>query len=481
MLLPLPGQAPPEEEFTYYESDLFLLRRAFLPEAREVFVLDPHQKVVRNRDTELSFIRTRRELDRIGKRPVPYALINLSRLPICAHPISRERLTAALTFFPSPRDEGLLPHAFTHYVMANPYGGMRWIIPGHLRHARFLRMYAEDVYHPLVYRWIVGAAAAMGRWRWVTDIRFRLYRKDDRPLPFLQERDGGFDAFALFGGRLNLHGRALVALYTGKRVEAFVKMAVRGGAVASLRREYDALRKLATYAFERLVIPSATWHESYIALTPIFSDAVPPLEHLDAPFLAAWRAVQRPFDRIADVPQWLEEARWREVWDELYSRARQRDVPVGVSARNVMRLLEAMKEAMTRLEGARLRFSLVHGDFSGRNIRWDGRKIYAVDWERMRWKAPAMSDFLAFWLAPFEARGTTDPEEVWPAVEKWMQDPRVQKALDMEASAIRRHFLMGLLDRSLYYLDRILSQDSIYHHINLRFYLWYRLFQTFYR
>lgn len=480
MLPPLPSRTPPEEQFTYYESDLYALARVFFPDVDTVFVMDPHQRTVHNWDTDLVFVNARADLQQVGRRPVPYALINLSRLPIKAHPIDHGRLAAALSFFPSHRDEELLPYGRNYYAMANPYGGIRWIVPENLRHARFLSLYAEDVYHPMIYRGIVAAAARWGRWRWVTDVRFRLYRKDDTLLPRLKGIDHiTYDSFALFSGRLNLHGRVLAALYDRNRISAFVKTAVQKGAAGALQHEYEVLRKLAAYSFERLVIPSTVRQGDDVIFQPIFPENARPLQELSPMFLAAWRSIQQPFDQMIEAEKWMEQTHWPATVETLTEQARRNDVPVGVSAQNVLRLLEQIKAAIDKSVGRVLRFSLTHGDFSGRNIHWDGRKVYAVDWERARWTAPAMSDFLAFHLEPFEARGVIDPDEVMPDLEAWMKDPEVQQVLDLDEQALRAHLLLSLIDRSLYYLSRLLPKRSIYHQINLRFYLWYQLFHRF--
>ncbi len=475
-MIPLPRRTPKEDHFDFFESDLYLLRKVFLPHADVVYILDPLQRVRQNWDTDLVFVQDRAALQSIGRRPAPYGLINLSKLPIRRHPFALKHLDAALSFYPYPTDDGLLPHQRTYYIIENPYKTIRWVIPHGMTTHHFNRLYAEDAAYPRLWRWMIRAAVALNKWRWITEARFVTYDRTGRILPFLDpDVAPPHSHFALFAGRMNITGRVLIPLYQEQETVAFVKLAVRSSAEEGLEREADALAEIKRRAPHGLVVPAVARRPGYSVLSPIFPSQSQPLHHLIPPVVQRWQEVQAGFDRGEAFAQWAHQWQWPEQIRRLMERARQGDVPSGVSPRNVELLAEQVQEVADRMMGRTFTFSLAHGDFSSRNVRWDGSSLYVVDWDRTRFDAPRFADFFNFLLEPFESQGETDPQPVLEAVEAFW----TEQTFRWDAEEPRQwppHFLVFLADRVLAYLAPLLDKRVVGHQVNLRFYLWRRLF-----
>ncbi len=478
-MIPLIDRTPKEDKFQFFESDLYLLRKVFMPNAGQVFVLDPHHRVRENWHTDLIFVRDRATVQQIGRRPVSYGVINISKLPIRRHPFPLKRLNSAISFYPYTTDEELLPYRHTHYIIENPYQTIRWVIPDGMRNAHFNQLYVEDLAYPRLWRWMVALAAATNRWRWITEARFISYQLTSSPLSFLSSDLAiEFSHYALFAGRMNITGRVLIPLWNRKEIVAFVKLAIRKGAKNGIWSEVKAIHRIAENKPPGLVVPRVQWHEEYSILTPIFPMNAHPVEELTLPIVRCWEAIQVRWAKNYSLEEWIEANRWKERIATIARRANNGDVPSGVSPQNVMMLMSLIQRALHLIRSQHFMFALAHGDFSPRNIYWDGHTIYAVDWEHVRWNAPRFADFFNFLIEPFETRGTTDPDQLIEGLTQWWHQLPVQWQ-DHETQKMDHHILLCLSDRVLNYLEPIMEKRVVSHQVNLRFYLWKQIFEHF--
>ena len=274
-------------------------------------------------------------------------------------------------------------------LILNPDGSIRWAFPAGGRQADYLAFYAATGPKARLRRGLARGAARLGLQDRLAPGRVGV--SGALPLAALVAALGG-QRYALFTGTAGAMRKSVVAGFTGREADFFLKIAHTSGAAARLAQERDFLTQapdLAGWAYPRL-LPGAPAHAlalSNVRPTRGYQTSQLGPRHLDS--LRQWQHQLGETAPLAGHP-WY--AALRQRLNALTALA----PPAGLAPARWQALLAALDRLADLSPRSRWLLAPAHGDFTPWNLYLDAERLYAFDWELYEPAVPAGYDLFHF-------------------------------------------------------------------------------------
>jgi thiamine kinase-like enzyme len=461
----------------YFESDLYLLKQLFFPQASVVALLDPEGAVKPNMETPFFRIADQSSMKALGEVQQGLVIINMTNIPVQRYPVQPKALEGVLSF----AKKGETYKGFTtdrFYYVQNEIETIRWVFSNNLRYPHFLRYYDSLAAYSNLFKGFCRLSGAFRELKWLADGHFEVLHPSG--LFFDNLPSGPYQGFTLFTKDAFQRGIALLQLIHDDRVVSYAKLPLTANGLAYLQHEHQVLSHLSAYTFRTLRQPAATWEDNLLLLSNVM--ALPPTA------FTKWRKYHfralgeytRAFARDLTLEQFLKQEAVLDKMGAVKQAIEADALPQGLGPTNALNLYKELVKTLNSLPlEASLTVSLVHGDFTEENLSIEKETLIMVDWEQAHFSWPALSDLLLFIGYRMEEEGPPDLERFQDEWQKLTEQEAFRVLCSEFARQPMLHFRVFWFIKALTYLWNALSQTFLPYYVNWRLYLWRQLLEAY--
>lgn len=461
----------------YYESDLYLLKQLFFPQARLVALLDPEGWVKPNMKTPFFRINDQSSVKALSEVESGLVLINMTNIPVKRYPVQDRAVAGILSF----AKKGETYQNFTidrfHYVLNN-IETLRWVFSNNLLYPHFLNYYDSWSEYGNLFKGFCYLSGAFRQMRWLADGYFEVLHPSG--LFFDNLSSGPYQGFTLFTKDMFYKGVALLQLVASDKVHYYAKIPVTDEGDKRLSSEHSMLKSLENQSFRNLRLPYAESESNLLLLSNAMNFRHKSFPKWKKHHFKALGEYTRTFAQESSIEEFLRQEHVLEKLASIKTAIARDELPKGLGPTNTAMLYQQLVAILNNLPmDQKLILSLVHGDFTEENLSIEDDQLVILDWEDARFGWPALGDVFDFITFRIEEEGPPDLASFQDEWRKLKTHEAFRVLVSEFAPNPILQFRVFWFTKVLFYIWNSLFKEFLPYYINWRLYWWRQMLEAY--
>lgn len=362
--------------------------------------------------------------------------------------------------------------AHTHHFsyIKNPTGTIRWFFPSATPYPAYLGLYNSAHLKARVYKLITFIAFSLGFQKRLFDGSFSIQSSDlpfDRLIKLLDA-----DTYAVFTGTEGENRKSVVAIYRGKSISHFVKLAQTDTAKLLLKNEADTLKKLNEIPFFRLDHPRVHPDSQPGCLIlsnikPVPAREIARLEDMQLEVMDELYKFTHKELKIAEADF------FKEIHENLARICTREIADPHLDTPTTHRLIDHLLKLSQGINPEKtLTTSLAHGDFTPWNMYLSENYVHVYDWELASEGKPLFYDFFHYMYQSGVLLLRQDFGQIQREISRSLRLPHASKIISLYNMDVKFYQKLYLLSIVSYYLRVYMDEPKVHMQVHWLVDIW---------
>ncbi|MEA3496632.1 MAG: hypothetical protein U9R42_11410 [Bacteroidota bacterium] len=469
----------------YFEKELNNIFKLAFPDAKNVFVLNPQNQVIKNfKESGFKYITSRNEIERLAKQEQKYFIINISGAKTFNFPLNFEKIEGIISFNKSVEKTVNYFHNQL-FFMRTEAGKIKWLLSEKYRSTDFL-LDLESLETVIDIGNVLNVMPAtlsyikvkLGFLKSATNGAIHIYSKNKNLFEGVADND--YTSFSVNFGEDIKNGILTLKLKSKKYRFIILKRALSINSNKLLKKEFELIEELKSKKLKHLYFPEKEQIDNKIVLKVDKNISKSSYHTLSTKYNNAFyssiiECYEHYMSKIS-VKEFLKKEKTLTIIGLIKLKIAKKKYPAGLGFMNFIKVVNGLSSILQELDfSIKLTTSLSNNLLVPHNIGCSEDKICFYNWNNAKRKKVILLDILDYIFKYLESFDKIEYSDLQDEINVLLENEIVKQFLSKNNIDFYLHLKIYLLDRLPAELVLLLNKKAIQPEANFKIYFWKEL------